>query len=202
LPTPVIGMVGLIDDTRKIVTQGFKNEGDIIAILGEAKDDLSISEYAKTVLGYSTEEMIVSGRVPVLDLDLEKRVQDTCLKLIDENLLKSAHDCSDGGLAVAIAESCFSSLGRKAVGAEIELKTDGLSPEALLFGESPSRIVIGFAPENLEKVKAAIDDCPFEVIGKVTGEQLRIAIDTDEKISEKVSELEPLWKTALENRLE
>jgi phosphoribosylformylglycinamidine synthase len=202
LPTPVIGMVGLIDDTRKIITQGFKNEGDIIAILGKSNDDLSISEYAKTVLGYSTEEMIASGRVPVLDLDLEKKVQDVCLKLADQNLLKSAHDCSDGGLAVTIAESCFSSLGRKAIGAEIELSTNGLSAEALLFGESPSRIGISFAKENLEKVKDIAGDCPFEIIGKVSGEQLKIVVDGDEKIMGRIAELERLWQTSLESQLQ
>jgi len=201
LPTPVIGMVGLIDDTRKIITHGFKNEGDVIAILGVTNDDLSVSEYAKTVLGYSTEETIASGQVPALDLDLEKKVQDTCLKLADKNLLRSAHDCSDGGLAVAIAESCFSSLGRKAVGAEIEVGSDGLSVEALLFGESPSRIVISFAPENLEKVKAAAEACPFKVIGKVTGGNLSINIDGVEKVSASVADLEHIWKTSLEGQL-
>ena len=109
LPTPTIGMVGLIEDARKIVTQGFKTEGDLIALLGETKDDLAASEYAQTIVGLTTGELIENGAVPVLDLDLEKRVQETCLRLADEFLIKSAHDCSDGGLAVAIAESCFSS---------------------------------------------------------------------------------------------
>ena len=202
LPTPVIGMVGLIDDTRKIITHGFKNEGDVIAILGVTNDDLSVSEYAKTVLGRSTEEMIETGPVPALDLDLEKQVQDACLKLAQENLLRSAHDCSDGGLAVTIAESCFSSLGRKGIGADIELATNSLSLEALLFGESPSRIIISFAPENLEKVKAVAGDCPFEVIGKTGGARLRITVDGDEEISDSVAELEHLWQTSLESQLQ
>ena len=201
LPTPVIGMIGLIDDTRKIITHGFKNEGDIIAVLGKTNDDLSISEYAKTVLGHTTDEMIASGRVPLLDLDLEKKVQDTCLKLADQSLLNSAHDCSDGGLAVAIAESCFSSLGRKAVGAEVDLPTNGLATEALLFGESPSRIIISFAQENLEKVKAAVGDCPFELVGKVGSKQLRIVVDGNEKIGETVAGVEDIWSASLEDRL-
>jgi len=201
LPTPVIGMIGLIDDTRKIITHGFKNEGDIIAVLGKTSDDLSISEYAKTVLGHTTDEMIASGRVPLLDLDLEKKVQDTCLKLADQSLLNSAHDCSDGGLAVAIAESCFSSLGRKAVGAEIDLPANGLATEALLFGESPSRIIISFAEENVEKVKAAVGDCPFGIIGKITGSSLRITLGGDEKISASIADLEHIWSASLEDRL-
>jgi phosphoribosylformylglycinamidine synthase len=202
LPTPTIGMVGLIEDVRKIITQGFKSEGDLIALLGTTNDDLSVSEYAQTVLGISTDELIEAGKVPVIDLNLEKRVQETCLSLADQYLLKSAHDPSDGGLGVAIAESCFSSLNRKSIGAEIELKSENLSNEALLFSESPSRIVISFAPENLEKVKETLKDCPFEVIGKVSGENFRIIINDSEIISAGVSELENAWKSSLEKQLE
>ena len=201
LPTPTIGMVGLIEDTRKIITHGFKNEGDIIALLGVTNDDLSVSEYAQTILGLSTNEVIESGEVPILDLKLEKKVQDTLLKLADEMLLNSAHDCSDGGLAVTIAESCFSSLGREALGAEIELSSDGLSSEGLLFGESPSRIVISFADKNLETVKQIVGDCPLAVLGKVTDESLKISIDGVESISLPVADFEAVWETALEQKL-
>ena len=202
LPTPTIGMVGLIEDTRKIVTHGFKNEGDIIAVLGITGDDLSVSEYAQTVLGKTTDEMIASGRVPKIDLALEKKVQDACLRLIEAGLLASAHDCSEGGLAVAIAEWCFSSLGRDALGAEIVLTSHGLSPEALLFSESPSRIVVSFAPHHLENVKAATGDCPFSVIGKVRGDNLIVALDGAEAISIVVPELETAWRSSLRNMLE
>ena len=202
LPTPTIGMVGLIEDTRKIITQGFKSEGDLIALLGTTGDDLSVSEFAQTVLGISTDELIETGEVPVIDLKLEKKVQETCLKLADQYLLKSAHDCSDGGLAVAIAENCFSSLNRKTIGAEIQLKSENLSTEAILFSESPSRIVISFAPENLEKVKEAVKDCPFEVIGKVGGTNLRIRTNESETISVSIAELENAWSSSLENQLE
>jgi phosphoribosylformylglycinamidine synthase len=202
MPTPVIGMVGLIDDTRKVITQGFKHEGDVIAVLGETHDDLSISEYARTILGLSTDEMIASGSVPVLDLATEKKVQDVLLALADEMLLHSAHDCSDGGLAVTIAESCFSSLGRRAVGAEIELQSRGLSPASLFFSESPSRIVISFAESNLDAVRRITGDCPFEVIGRVTGNDLKISIDGATAASASVELLETEWQNALGNRLE
>ncbi len=203
LPTPTIGMVGLIENSKKIITQGFKNEGDIIALLGTTNDDLSVSEYAQTILGYTTNELIEIGEVPVLDLDLEKKVQDVCLKLNDESLINSAHDCSDGGLAVAIAEQCFASLNNKVNGAEIELLNDeNLSAESLLFGESPSRIVITFLAEHLEKVKELISDCPFEIIGKVTAKDLKIKIGGEEKISASVSELQNFWKTSLEKQLD
>jgi phosphoribosylformylglycinamidine synthase II len=204
LPTPTIGMVGLIEDTRKIITQGFKDEGDSIALLGVTNDDLSVSEYAQTILGLTTDELIESGAVPVIDLDLEQKVQRTCLQLADEFLLKSAHDCSDGGLAVAIAESCFSSLNRKAIGAEIELKDANLSTESMLFSESPSRIVVSFAAENLDKIQviAKENDCPFEVIGKVGGEKLTIKMNDLETVSASIAELESAWKNSLENRLD
>ena len=202
LPTPVIGMVGLIEDTRKIITQGFKNEGDIIALLGITNDDLSVSEYAQTVLGLTTDELIESGEVPKLDLTLEKQVQETCLNLADEFLLNSAHDCSDGGLAVALAESCFSSLNRKSTGAEIDLQNAELPIESTLFSESPSRIIISFSAYKLDKVKEMAGNCPFDIIGKVTGKDLKINVNNSLTISANIDELQNTWKTSLENQLE
>ncbi|MEP6902800.1 MAG: phosphoribosylformylglycinamidine synthase subunit PurL, partial [Actinomycetota bacterium] len=202
LPTPTIGMVGLIEDVRKIITQGFKSEDDLIAILGETKDDLAASEYAQTILGLTTDELIENGIVPELDLDLEVKIQQTCLKLAGNSLINSAHDASDGGLAVAIAEQCFSSLNNRANGAEIELNDKNLSPESLLFGETPSRIIITFAAENAERVKEIIGDCPFELIGKVSGADLKIKINDEEKVSVSIKELENIWKNSLKNQLE
>jgi len=202
LPTPVIGMVGVVEDVRKLVTQGFKAEGDVIALLGETRDDLSVSEFAATIAGLSFDEMAAKGAVPELDLTLEKQVQAACLRLADESLLKSAHDCSDGGLAVALAESCFSSLGREAVGAEISLEANGISDAALLFGETPSRIIISFAADRLGDVEKAVGDVPFKVIGKVAGTNLTISVDGAVAINEAVSELESGWKNSLEEELE
>jgi phosphoribosylformylglycinamidine synthase len=204
LPTPTIGMVGLIEDTRKIITHGFKFEGDLIAVLGETKDDLAASEYAQTILGVLTDELIANGIVPTIDLDLEKRVQKTCLEAADKFLLKSAHDCSDGGLAVAIIESCFSSLNRQSIGAEIELNDENLNIKALLFGETPSRIVVSFAEENLEKVQslAAENNCPFAVIGKVSGTNLNIKASGENLISASIADLETVWAQSLKNQLE
>lgn len=198
LPTPTIGMVGLLEDVRKLITQGFKDEGDIIGLLGVNGGDLAASEYAQTVLGATTDEVIAAGQLPKLDLGLEVKVQNACLKMADDLLLKSAHDCSDGGLAVAIAESCFSSLNRKAVGAEIDLADSGLTA-ALLFGESPSRIVISFAPDKLAEVETIAKDidCPFAVIGKVTGKDLKI----NDVISAPVADLEMTWNSSLEQKL-
>jgi phosphoribosylformylglycinamidine synthase len=201
LPTPTIGMVGLIEDAKKIITQGFKNEGDLIALLGTTNADLSVSEYAQTILGYSTNELIEIGEVPKIDLSLEKKVQDTCLKLNEESLINSAHDCSDGGLAVAIAEQCFSSLNDKSDGAEIELNDENLDATTQLFSESPSRILITFAEDDLKKIKELVGDCPFEAIGKVTGEDLKIRINGEDLINSEVSELEDIWRNSLERKL-
>ncbi len=201
LPTPTIGMVGLIEDTRKIVTQGFKNDGDIIAMLGLTMEGLSVSEYASVLHGISTAQMIESGTLPPIDLNLEKQVQETCLALVEAEVLFSAHDCSEGGLAIAIAESCFTSLGREAIGASIELSAGNLSREALLFGESPSRIVITFAPADLDKVNKIVGNCPFSIIGEVRDDSLGISIDGESVVSSSVAELEAIWESALKEKL-
>src|SRR5438105_1385419 len=203
LPTPVVGMVGLVEDVRRIIQPGFKQEGDLIALLGTTADDLSISEYAATVLGRTTEEMIERGRVPVLELQLEKAVQEVCLRGTEAGLLRSAHDCADGGLAVALAESCFSSLNRPAIGAGIELN-GALAPPVQLFSESPSRIVVSFATEaraQLEEIAAELN-CPFVVIGRVGDTSLRIAINGTLVIARDLNEIETVWRSALGQRLQ
>jgi phosphoribosylformylglycinamidine synthase subunit PurL len=202
LPTPTIGMVGLIEDSRKIITPGFKSEGDIIAVLGETRDDLAASEYAQTVLGLSTTQIIENGIAPVINLAQEKLVQETLLKLNDQCLISSAHDCSDGGLAVAIAECCFSSLGREAIGAEISVENSNLSPASLLFGETPSRIVISFAAENLDRVQSNVGGCPFEVIGRVGTDTLNISLNRETVLDTSINDLESAWTNSLGNTLD
>jgi phosphoribosylformylglycinamidine synthase II len=202
LPTPVIGMVGLLEDVKRTMQPGFKKDGDLIALLGTTADDLSLSEYVATVEGLSTSELIESGEVPLLDLKLELAVQQACLEAAEAGLLLSAHDCSDGGLAVTLAESCFSSLGRDAVGAAIEL--DGaLSDTALLFSESPSRIVVSFEPAVLPEIKAIAErhGCPFSLIGSVGGPQLAISANGKELIKSSVAVLEETWRSSLMSKL-
>jgi phosphoribosylformylglycinamidine synthase len=202
LPTPVIGMVGLVEDTRRLVTHGFKTEGDIVAVLGTTRDDLAASEYAQTVAGLSTEEIIANGICPTVDLDEERRVQETLLKLIDACLINSAHDCSDGGLAVAIAECCFSSLCRESIGAEIAMTERELSPAADLFGETPSRVVISFSPDKENRVKEIAAGCTFLEIGRVSGDTLNISINGDAWISATVGDLESVWGGSLAQMVE
>ncbi|HEX8556484.1 MAG TPA: phosphoribosylformylglycinamidine synthase subunit PurL [Pyrinomonadaceae bacterium] len=203
-PTPVVGMVGLIEDVRRVVTQGFKREGHLVALVGQSGDDLSATEYEAAVLGRTVEQMAAEGaRVPSLDLARERAVQRAVLLAAEEGLLQSAHDCSDGGLAVALAESCFSSLGRKALGVSVDLG-GGLGAAAHLFGETPSRVVISFEESQrtrLERI-AAQAGAPLKVIGRTGGARLRIAVEGREHVSQEVAELEALWRGSLGSRLQ
>ena len=203
LPTPVIGMVGLIEDVRRAIVPGFKKDGDVIALLGATNDDLFISEFAVTIAGVTTAEITASGRVPALDLERELAVQKACLAAAEAGLLLSAHDCSDGGLAVALAESCFSSLGREAIGADVNLEST-LGPTAHLFSESPSRIIVSFnaADANAVQEIAERNNAPFTILGRVGGTRLEIAVNGDEAVSADVSALEAAWRGALESKLQ
>jgi phosphoribosylformylglycinamidine synthase len=203
-PTPVIGMVGLVEDVRRVVTQGFKREGHLIALVGETKDELEASEYAATVLGRGFQEMAASGaRVPRLDLERERAVQEAVLRAAEAGLLRSAHDCSDGGLAVALAECCFSSLGREAIGAEVELEGEP-SATAHLFSETPSRIIVSFDESQRARLEeiATETGAPFRVIGRTGGTRLRVSTHGEERVSQEVGELEAAWRTALGKRLQ
>ncbi|HLO00300.1 MAG TPA: AIR synthase related protein, partial [Pyrinomonadaceae bacterium] len=207
LPTPVIGMIGLVEDVRRIVQPGFKQAGDVIALLGTTADDISLSEYRATIDGMTTDQMIQTGAVPHINLELELAVQSVCLEAVEAGLLASAHDCSDGGLAVALAECCFSSLNRQSVGAEIALTIDSPVPllaTTMLFSESPSRIIVSFPSSSLASLEdlAARRRCPFTVIGQVGGDRLRIRLAEADLISASVAEMEKVWRGSLAKRLE
>ena len=198
LPTPVIGMVGLIEDAKRVIQTGFKNAGDFIALLGANRDDLSLSEYAAVCEAQSTEV-----RVPVLDLEAERAVQTACLRAAEAGVLRSAHDCSDGGLAVALAECCFSSLNREAFGADIDITGD-YDVATRLFSETPSRIIISFdesALGDIEEIVAAAS-CPMTLLGNVGSDRLRIESDGEEIIQLDVSEMESAWRSSLQDKLQ
>ena len=196
-PTPVIGMVGIIEDLRHATTQWFKREGCAIILLGATRDDLGASEYALATRGR------IEGRVPDLDLELERRVHEVCLKIIQAGLVESAHDLSDGGLAVAIAESCFSSYRRAGVGCEVDL-TGTLSEAALLFAETPSRILLSAADDKVEQILKAAAGANVEatVIGRAAGDRLRISVNGEPVIDRSVAEVESRWLGALPGMLE
>ena len=197
VPTPVIGMLGLVDDVRRVIQPGFKNPGDFVAMLGATRDDLAASEYMNVISGR------VGGRVPTLDLDAELAVQTACLNAAQKGLLRSAHDCSDGGLAVALAESCFSSLNRGAVGADVDI-TGEHDVVTRLFSESPSRIIISFDQPflgDIEEVVAAAG-CQMTLLGNVGSDRLRIESDGAEVVQVDVAEIERAWRSSLAGKLQ
>ncbi len=171
-PTPTVAMVGLIDSERHITTQWFKNEGDAIILVGEIGDGLGGSRFLKACHGKKI------GPPPHVDLGREIKIQNAVRDAIREGLVKSAHDCSEGGIAVALAESCFNPAGF--LGADVDLAVE--TPVATaLFNESQSRIVISVAPENLERTISILRErgVPFQHLGKIGGDKLCIRADNE-----------------------
>ncbi len=159
-PTPVIGMVGLMEDVSHSTTIGYKEPGDIILCIGNLTGEFGGSEYLKVIHGE------VKGPISTLDLAQEVAVQEVCLDSIQSGYIKSAHDISDGGLAINIAESILSSVG--SIGAEIHI-TSKIRTDLLLFGESQSVIIVTVSKENLHNVvlKAKANDVFTQCIGSV-----------------------------------
>jgi phosphoribosylformylglycinamidine synthase len=187
-PTPTIAMVGLLSDVEKHVTPWFKSEGDLIVLLGTSREDLGGSEYLKTMHG------LVRGTPPWIDLKLERAVQRCCIRAIDKSILRSAHDVSDGGVAVALAECCImNSAG--ILGAKVELE-EMMRADALLFGESPSRIVVSVQENHLGRLAelARSEGAPMQVIGKVGGKRLHI----QSLLNVPADELRASWQHGLE----
>jgi len=171
-PTPTIGMVGLLEDVEKHVTSWFKSAGDAVFVIGDLSGTLGASEYLSWIHGKT------AGAPPSLDLDREKAVQDFLLRCIDAGLIRSAHDISDGGLAVALAESCLSD-PNQAVGVEVSLadsKSDRQRAE-LLFGEGASRILVSVGPQQVGTFEqlAAAAALPMSRIGNVVQGGFKIA---------------------------
>ena len=190
-PTPTVAVVGLIEDQTKIMTQGFKKSGHRIGLIGFTLEELGGSEYLK-VLFDKTE-----GKAPVLDRKNEKQVQEFCLELIQKGLIQSAHDCSEGGLAIAVAESCFSA-PEETLGAKLELESN-LREDTLLFGESQSRIVISFPEELTDQIKnlALSYNVDFSLIGITGGSKFTVSINGQEYIKQEIESIKNIWKTSL-----
>jgi phosphoribosylformylglycinamidine synthase len=211
-PTPTVAMVGLIDDEKHITTQWFKKEGDVIILVGEIGSELGGSQFLKICHGRK------EGPPPQVDLKHEIKVQDAVRDLIREGLVKSAHDCSEGGLAVALAECCFNP--EKLFGAEIDCsrrpvgdakhaerpgQRNASHSEAatVLFNESQSRIALSVAPENLDNTMSILRerDVPFHQLGKVSHHELRIQIN-DEKFAWPIADLYDGWWNSIRRLVE
>ncbi len=181
-PTPVIGMVGIIDDVSYVREQFFKNEGDIIILMGENIEDIDGSEYLKILYD------IDGNRPPDIDLNLELSLQNACLEAIRKGIILSAHDVSDGGLAIAIVESCSH------IGARVELKDD-IRMDALLFGESQSRIIVSIKDKDLADFEKIADkySIPFNIIGTVGGNRVII----NDRIDISIKDIKRKWMNRL-----
>ncbi|MDF0667925.1 MAG: phosphoribosylformylglycinamidine synthase subunit PurL [Nitrospira sp.] len=199
-PTPMLGMVGLIDDVERAMTQWFKQEGDDIILLGSSREDLGGSEYLK--VAHAREQ----GSPPYLNLNTEKALHDCLLSLIRDGLLQSAHDCSEGGVAVALAESCISGPDR-ALGAVVRLTRGRLRKDAVLFGESQSRVVVSAKPAHRQPIlnHARRFGVPVEIMGTVTGGRLIVSVgdegSTEPMIDQPVAMLHDRWVFSLERAL-
>jgi phosphoribosylformylglycinamidine synthase len=167
-PTPTVGMVGVLEYVEKAITPWFKSAGDFVVLLGRTREELGGSEYLKHIHGQTR------GTPPWIDLTLEQAVQNCCRAAIEEGLLHSAHDVSDGGLAVALAECCIAG-PEKGLGARIDA-VEMTRGDAFLFGESQSRIIVSLPEDKLPALRelAGHDSVPLQVIGSVGGNRLLI----------------------------
>jgi phosphoribosylformylglycinamidine synthase II len=188
-PTPTVGMVGLIEKEEHITTQFFKSAGDTIVLVGEIGGEMGGTRFLKVCHGRK------AGRPPRLDVERELAVQNAVRELIRAGLVRSAHDCSEGGLAVAVAESCFNPAGL--LGAKVEI--EGATSVAMLFNESQSRIVISCAPSNAEKVMAALKskNIPHQKLGEVSRDTLAI-----NEFSWPIAQIHDDWFNAIRNAVE
>jgi phosphoribosylformylglycinamidine synthase subunit PurL len=226
LPTPVLGMVGVIEDATKAIGRAFggrvgsrlqapgsrpgqapepndagsrepgaRSRADVIILLGENLGELGGSEYLHALHG------MINGEPPQLALDVERRLQRLLVEVIGEGLLLSAHDCAEGGLAVALAECCFDTGGR---GAEVDVPPVGvdheLIAESTLFGESASRVVVSVEESRADELlaRAAAARVPAANIGRTGGTRLVIRLDGAPAIDVAITDAEHAWASAIE----
>jgi phosphoribosylformylglycinamidine synthase len=190
-PTAVIGVVGLIDHAALALSRTFRGEGDAIVLFGETFDELGGSEYLKTIHAQ------VSGEPPRLDLRRERALIELLVGSARAGLLRSAHDCSDGGFAVTLAECAFDTGG---LGCDVDLPAGGLRVDAALFSESASRAIVTAAEADVSSLlqMAARASVPARPIGRTGGTRLKMAVDGHTEIDCDVREAERHWSTALE----
>jgi len=187
-PTPTIGMIGVAKDVKKVCTQAFKKEKDVIIFLGGSDNELGASEYLKEI------HNLVKGDAPKLDLRLEKAVQNTTYQAIRKGLVNSAHDCSEGGLTVCLAECCISNK-ENMIGAVIDNLNFNIRKDSVLFGESQSRIILSCEKKAVKEIRdiARKLHSPFRIIGRTTGEKLIILDGKNEIINLTLEELSREW---------
>jgi phosphoribosylformylglycinamidine synthase len=194
-PTPIIGVVGVLEEADRVLTRRFQTAGDAIILLGEGSGELGGSEYLKIV------HDLVRGVPPGLDLQLERRLQDLLVELAQARLIRSAHDCAEGGLAVTLAECCFGT----GLGAAVTLPSldtgsrPAIAEAAALFGESASRVIVSTSADSAQSVleRAAGAGVVALCIGTAGGSDLRIALDDQVAIELPIAAAEQAWSVAI-----
>ena len=197
-PTPVIGVVGVVDNAAHTLGRVFRHEGATVVFLGESRAELGGSEYLKLV------HQRVAGEPPALDLAAERALQQFLVSAITDGLLESAHDCAEGGSAVTLAECCFESGG---IGLDVSLPPVGVDDDmsdemmlaATLFGETASRVVVSVAESQTAQLLSRAGDAgvPARVVGRTAGSRFRLSIDGISAIDCPLDEIERVWANGL-----
>jgi phosphoribosylformylglycinamidine synthase subunit PurL len=198
LPTPVLGVVGLIENAERTLRRAFQASGDVVVLLGESRPELGGSEYLAVMHG------AIAGVPPALDLEREASLQRLLVQGAAAGLLRSAHDCADGGLAITVAESCFDTGLGVTVDVASVTAPESWEDVAALFTESASRVVVSVAPERLGELLALAktQGVPATQIGTVGGDRVRMSVGGRLAIDEVLAEAEAIWATTLDNFFE
>jgi phosphoribosylformylglycinamidine synthase II len=198
-PTAILGVVGLLEDASRVLARTFRSAGDEIIVLGRGRAEIGASEYLKRTQG------LVAGEPPALDLDAERRLQGLLVRAAADGLLQSAHDCSDGGIAITLAECSFDTAG---IGLDVDLEAEQPTLEAVdptigtLFGESASRVVVSVGREDREAVLRMARDAGVQAraVGRTGGARIRIAVAGAVAVDCALVEAEQVWSGALAQR--
>jgi phosphoribosylformylglycinamidine synthase len=198
LPTPVLGVVGLLENADRVVTRAFHAAGDVVVLLGETQLELGGSEYLMAIHG------VIAGVPPSLDLEREAALQRLLVQGAASALLRSAHDCADGGLAITVAESCFDTGLGVTVDVASVAAPDGWGDVAALFSESATRVVVSVASERVAELLALAEmhGVPAAQIGAVGGDRVRMSVGGRLAIDEPLADAEEIWATSLDNYFE
>ncbi len=195
LPTPVIGVVGIIEDAQRVVGRTFQEAEAVVMLLGAPGPTLGGSEYLKVIHG------LVRGVPPTLDLNAERTLQRLVVELVAAGTLRSAHDCADGGLAVALAEGAVDSNG---IGCDVTTPADPRGPLVALFGEAASQVVVSVREADADRVAAAAAAAgvPARVLGRTGGSRIRISVDGKPGIDVALAAAAAAWSTGVSRYFE